>query len=251
MNFDNIIEKVGSRNREYERRKETGSFYIPRNPNSAGSFHTLKSFVKNDHLENKGDIEDVLIEVETIESKLREARLKGIPVARINQFREKLISQAVQKVESMKEKNRNNLIQHLDDIAKKNEPKGTTAELLELEKEKLRTKYLDEKFALAEIKSYEREGYCPLRLLALSGISEKVWKRAEEVRKAIPERYSSHEAVKTMRTLDALSDLGIGQIGYRLKQAPEFQNVVTVSDLIDPENTSPDYAEIENMILSK
>jgi hypothetical protein len=70
------------------------------------------------------------------------------------------------------------------------------------------------------------------------------------VREKIPEQYSSPEAVQIIKRLGAVSDLGIGQIGYRIKQKPDIQNVINITDLIDSSAFTPDFESVENLILA-
>ena len=249
--FEEIFETLMRKDTDFERRKDSGDFNIrPVNGNKSNSLDLIRSLQKNDNLGDPEFMKDILFHVDQLQASIKIASGKGLPGFRMNGFKKKAVSNFIAKIEAQKAKTRSGLLDRLSKIGEQAKRGGDAIkELLELEKIKLSTKFMPEEKALAEMARMEREGYSPSRLLAMSAINEKTHVRAVQVRQILPEQFSSPEAISIIKRMEEQADLGVGQIGYKIKNK-DFQNVVNVSDLIDPDSFTQDYEAVETAILS-
>jgi len=207
------------------------SDYIMNGPRDSKLRGMVDFFVKKNQIDSPL-LTKALSAVNVAENRVRKARLSNLSGLEKKKFEKQILSDLVKCTEAARLTEIKSAADALFKMRNTEVPSNATAELLKLEKLKLRHRVTDEATAMANMAGMERRGYDANELLVLSAISEKTNARAKEVKETLPPRLANDVGLKLIEKLETLLNLKPGEIAYSLRDAPNVVEKIHVGDLL-------------------
>lgn len=233
MSYDELIEKAG---RKLDRIQNFDATVIPRQPTAKGARGRFESMLR--HTPEGSTARRVNQKIADAESAIRRVRATALPGAEKRAETDRIVARLIKQVEAETATAINRTVQKLDTLAKQYAEKqgDAVAQLLALERAKLRYAQVDERGAVAKLQAMTTRGYTEPELEVLGSKGVEAAREAQRVRTELPPAIANDEGLRLLDRLDQLAARKPGDFSVEIEGA-EHADTLNVADLI--EHVSP------------
>lgn len=212
--LNEVVEKMGTRQRRNAMMSDSGSWPIPKAPGGDPvnlSFYETKGYLQDTPIlrQARGRVATFTKNVRTI----RESRMSGTEkqAAITDQ-----VGELIKAIEQAKTKQINETVKAIDERIEryKNQSGDATRQLLDLERAKLKYANVEPDAAIGRLEKMSRDGYTEAELMVVGAKSAEAQKRADEIRNALPPALANADGIAQLDRLNALLSLPTGTINF-------------------------------------
>lgn len=218
--------------------KGDSSYVMPRGT-STDRKAKLEHFKSRGQLNGNPFVDRAFTEAKSAELKIRKCRMASVSGVEKQKFEAETRRQAIVNISALitgKIKNGLdeifNLCQEHDKQEKDPNYSRTSADLLALERAKLKHSFTDEATAMVRLNEMKRVGYDAGEVLVLSAKGKRARERAVELKAELPEYLADSKGIQLLKELEELLELRPGEVNFRLKDVPNTLNKINVLDLV-------------------
>ncbi|MBN1775271.1 MAG: hypothetical protein JW817_02265 [Clostridiales bacterium] len=240
MNYEEVIDTVVKRLALHEQVIDGDSEYLDtgRHQNRRDVF---EQHVKAERVVSTPEIRAMLDDVRGAETRIRRCKLTGLSKSEILKFEKSAARDLIIGVETRKWKRLGAIVHELDAMQTKPAVRPVAEQALELERLKLKHAFTDESEAMVALAHAEEHGYSESELLVLGSKGRRAFKRAQEVREALPPWVATTKGVGLLCEAQRLAESRPGTLEYHFKDST-VPNRIHVLDLVS--ELSPTVADL-------